>query len=145
MVKGPGFTPSRCRDTKNHGITIAMKFQLLTFDSAKDPWFLDAKKEFLEKINHLLPLESVVLKSKKISRDTKELKLASERDSFFQYLKPNDALIVFDERAQDLDTMKFKEKFESYFQKSHFQRVLFLVGGAYGVDPQVKQRAQELW
>jgi 23S rRNA (pseudouridine1915-N3)-methyltransferase len=49
------------------------------------------------------------------------------------------ALVVLDERGQDIDSVTFAKKIEAY--SSRFPRIAFIIGGADGLDHSVRDRA----
>jgi len=58
-------------------------------------------------------------------------------------LKHHDKLILLDERGAMLDNTRFAEIFQEYMQSQG--RLVFLVGGAYGVDKSIYDRADYKW
>ena len=119
-----------------------MKFVLAHFSTAKEPWCEKAVELYSEKISHFVPFEVMTLKPKKASRDEQTAKVRSEGETFLAQLKEGDLLVVFDERGQSLTSEKFAQ-IVGKLHDSGKKRVIFLIGGAYGVDPSVIEKAHQ--
>lgn len=57
-------------------------------------------------------------------------------------LTPDDTVIVLDERGEQFTSLEFAARCE-HWQASG--RVTFVIGGAYGVDAALRQRATTVW
>jgi 23S rRNA (pseudouridine1915-N3)-methyltransferase len=118
-----------------------MNVILYSFTTAKEPWFEEAKALYEKKIKHFCKFESIVLKSKGQSRDSQSEKLKSEASSLFSHLKSDDFLILFDEKSKEMNSKDFSKSFEAWLSSGK-KRVVFVIGGAYGFDEAVKEKAQ---
>lgn len=118
-----------------------MKFVLLTCASASETWSDEAQALYTKKISPFVSFEIKELKIKKISRDDKELRVKSDSDQILQEVKPDDYVVLFDERGESFDSRKFSQKLEKILLSGK-KRAIFIIGGAYGVDDRVRERAQ---
>jgi len=118
-----------------------MKFILLTCASASETWSDEAQALYIKKISPFIPFEIKELKVKKISRDDKNLRIKSDSDQILNEIKTDDYVILFDERGESLDSRKFSQKIEKILLSGK-KRALFIIGGAYGVDERIRERAQ---
>ena len=118
-----------------------MKFVLLTCASASETWSDEAQALYRKKISPFVSFEIKELKIKKISRDDKDLRVKSDSEQILQEIKPDDYVVLFDERGESLDSRKFAQKVEKILLSGK-KRALFIIGGAYGVDDRVRERAQ---
>jgi 23S rRNA (pseudouridine1915-N3)-methyltransferase len=59
-------------------------------------------------------------------------------------LQKDDHLIVLDERGKMLDSLQLAAMIRQYANESA-RNLVFLIGGAYGIDAAVMQRAQFKW
>jgi 23S rRNA (pseudouridine1915-N3)-methyltransferase len=73
----------------------------------------------------------------------KDLARRAESDSLRQKLTSADFVVLCDERGSELTSEAFADKLERW---SAMNRPLtFVVGGAYGVDDELRQRADFIW
>jgi 23S rRNA (pseudouridine1915-N3)-methyltransferase len=56
-------------------------------------------------------------------------------------INPQDYVILLDERGKQLSSEKFAHKLASI----HHKTCVFIIGGAYGVDDSVRERADFVW
>lgn len=56
--------------------------------------------------------------------------------------KDGDYVVLLDERGKDIDTQDFSKLIDTQLQ-SGTKRLVFVIGGAYGVNGDVKARAQQ--
>ena len=115
----------------------------MTVKSSHSKWLDLAASEYIEKINFFHKFQHTVLSASKKSRDDRELKKKSESEMILKTLKPQDYLILLDEKGKSLGSREFAKKVESRLtQNGH--NIVLLIGGAYGVDESVRKRANEL-
>jgi 23S rRNA (pseudouridine1915-N3)-methyltransferase len=77
------------------------------------------------------------------SSSDSELCRAEESTAIFNQLKPNDQVILLDERGEQKDNQGFAEVFQRL--ASMQGRLVFIIGGAYGVSELLRQRANFVW
>lgn len=118
-----------------------MKFVFLHLSTAHEEWCDKAVAHYTKKLSHFVDFEIVLLKPKKAARSESAAKVQDEADAILQYLKPEDELVLFDERGKSLSSEKFAEEIRR-LHDSGKKRVVFLIGGAFGVGPEVKKRAR---
>lgn len=118
-----------------------MKLQLWHFSSSQDEWAQAAEDLYRKKLSVFADFEIRHLKPKKIPRDAAELKKTAESDFLLQEIEESDFLVLFDERGKEMDSLAFSKQVEK-IRQSGKKRVIFLIGGAFGVDEQVRRRSQ---
>jgi len=67
-----------------------------------------------------------------------------EGEIILQELQNDDCLIVLDEKGKQLNSEELSSLIQSRANAST-RRLVFLVGGAYGIDKEVLQRAHYIW
>lgn len=120
-----------------------MKWVLMSVSSGKEPWFEEAKKNYETKISRMVQFQIEDLKSVKLDRDDAILKRKKESEQLLARLDKDDYVILFDENGKNMNSLewaKFLDHEMSYSQK----RMVFVVGGAFGVDENIKKRAQKV-
>lgn len=117
-----------------------MQIKLLAIESHKQEWSELAAQTYSEKINHYLKFEEVLLKSKKLEREDKVQKVLLETTALLQKIKPDDFVILCDEKGREFGSIEFSRKIFSTFDSGK-RSVIFIVGGAFGVGDELKKRA----
>ena len=120
-----------------------MSVRLLTVQSSKNSWLEEASHELSEKINHFHKFELIQIKSAKKGRDNSLTKKKEESEILIKNLKEDDYVVLFDEKGSALDSKQFSEVIRK-LQTSGTKRINFVIGGAFGVDDQLKKRAQKI-
>lgn len=118
-----------------------MKFVFLSVPSSDEAWFSLGKDLYLKKISYQVSIEWVELKASRKSRDNSNLKKQEETQLILKYLKNTDAVILFDERGLILKSEAFSKAIEKLQGASH-KRLVFIVGGAFGVEEELRKSAQ---
>jgi 23S rRNA (pseudouridine1915-N3)-methyltransferase len=118
-----------------------MKWVLFDFKTAKEPWFEEATQLYLKKIKAYVPLEIVRLKTISVDRDEAEQKKKFEEKILIEKLSNDDFVILLDEKGRKFDSIEFSKQIEKA-ASSGKKRGVFIIGGAYGVSPIIKSRAQ---
>jgi 23S rRNA (pseudouridine1915-N3)-methyltransferase len=66
-----------------------------------------------------------------------------ESEQLLDVFKPSDSIILLDERGQQQTNEKFATTFERLSGSQG--RIIFVIGGAYGVNDEVRSRAAFVW
>ena len=118
-----------------------MEVELCVIGKTAERYLQDGIGLYAKRLKHYLKFSLHVIPalrhSAKLSRDEIRKREASR---ILEHLKPGDHLVLLDERGKRLTSVKFAEMMEGRMHQSG-QRVVFLVGGAYGVAAEVKARA----
>jgi len=113
-----------------------MKLIIVTVGKEKNDVFGDAVKHFELRVLKYLPFEWVY-----ISHDaTKE----KEGERILSVLKKDDYVVLLDEKGKDMKSEALAELIENRMVDS-VRRMIFIIGGAYGVSKKVEERANYVW
>lgn len=118
-----------------------MRFVLAHLTTQQAPWSQSALDYYVDKIKAFTKFEVHEIPVKKFSREAADIKKRLESKEILNFLKPEDLLVLFDEHGKPLNSLEFAKTIEK-IQNTGKQRVIFLIGGAFGVDDSVKKRAQ---
>jgi 23S rRNA (pseudouridine1915-N3)-methyltransferase len=122
-----------------------MKLLLLSFGKTHEPYVKDGIEDFTRRIGRYYPVSWVILPPPKnaasLSIDAYKKK---EGETLLQKLEKDDYLVCLDERGQMLTSEKFAGFISARANESH-KRIVFLIGGAYGIDEPVLQKAKFTW
>ena len=117
-----------------------MKFVFMTLASSNEAWSLEARQLYQQKIGHYVSFEHKHLKPKKHARENKDQKIKSESDEILKQIENSDFLLLFDEKGKTFDSISFSRQLEQQMSGGK-KRIIFLIGGAFGVSDEVKDRA----
>lgn len=115
-----------------------MQILLLTVLSDRPDWLVQIQQAYQKKIRAFCSFEIKEIKPKKHGRDQSDVKKKAESELILQALKESDFIVLLDEKGQDLDSIAFSKKMARW-QVCGKKRIVFLIGGAYGVTDEVKK------
>ena len=112
-----------------------MRLRLLCIGrNARDP-LLDAAQKYQQRIGKFASIQVLRLK---------EGQLQSECQQIESKLQPKDYIIALDEHGQALRTTELATNLQG-FADNGIADIVFLIGGANGLHPNLKKRARQLW
>lgn len=118
-----------------------MKARLIYIQSNREAWFQEALNLYLKKINGFVSFEIKALKAKGLDRSNFEEKKQKESDFLLKQLSAKDQVILFDEKGRRMSSsMEFSNQLIRCLESGK-QNITFIIGGAYGVSDDLKQRA----
>ena len=109
-----------------------MKILIISPGKNHDHTVLDGVEEYQTRLEKRFPVEWVFP-----TIGTKE----SEGAAIIKQIKEGDFVVLLDERGKDIDTPTFSKLIDRQMQ-SGTKRIVFVVGGAFGVSTEVKEHAQ---
>ena len=118
-----------------------MKFVLLQVTSSKEKWCDEACDLYAQKIKHFTPFEIAIIGSKKLNRAEAAAKVTLESKEILSYLQPDDYVVLFDENGKNLKSQHFSQNIEKILMSGK-KRSVWIIGGAFGVSEELKNRAQ---
>jgi 23S rRNA (pseudouridine1915-N3)-methyltransferase len=118
-----------------------MKVEFWMIGKTAFPYLQTGMDDYAKRLGHYNPFEQIVLpdvkNGGKMSSDA--LKLA-EAELVMQKLQPTDALILLDERGKEYTSEALAVWTQARLMEPH-RKLIFLIGGAYGFDEKIYQRA----
>lgn len=120
-----------------------MILQFLFVGGDKEPWMREFEAEYEKKVSRFYKTEIVRMKPSKDDRAQGDVKRKSESKLFLDRLKPNDYVVVFDERGESFTSIQFSKKMERWLGTGR-ARIVFCVGGAFGFDDGMRSRADQV-
>lgn len=120
-----------------------MKISLLVVSQRQPAWIEDGCAEYLKRMPPEISVGIRELKPEtRTGGKTKEQLMAAEKLRIEAALPDHCRLVALDERGSDLTTVKLAQRLESW--QTDARPVCLLIGGADGLDPELKQRADEM-
>lgn len=122
-----------------------MKIACWSVGKAHEPYVKSGIEEFSKRLNRYFKTEWVLLPVPKQSAMLSEMDLRKkEGDMILEWLQKDDYLILLDERGTSLSSPGLAQFLQQKANESQKQ-LIFLIGGAYGVDEAVRKRANFTW
>ena len=122
-----------------------MKIQIWSVGKNHEYYVKDGVMDFTKRISRYYPLEWHIIPVPKNTGMLSEADLKkSEAKTILDWLQKDDYLVALDERGKEMDSEQLAGFIELRANESTRQ-VVFLIGGAFGLDQTVLQRANYRW
>lgn len=122
-----------------------MKISLWSIGKANDSYVKEGIDEFTKRISKYYPVEWNIIPVPKNAGLLSEADLKKkEAEIILQWLKPDDYLMVLDERGKLITSEGLAELIQIRSNEST-KNMVFLIGGAFGLDEQILQKAKYKW
>ncbi len=121
-----------------------MKIVLLSVGKSNDKLYSDAIEEFNKRIQKYYSTEWHFLQIKNTTKTKDAAIKKAEALLVLSFISKNDYIILLDERGKMLSSIQLAEYVQQRANES-VKRLVFLIGGAYGVDHILQQRANFIW
>jgi 23S rRNA (pseudouridine1915-N3)-methyltransferase len=122
-----------------------MKLSLWTVGKANESYVKEGIAEFTKRLGRYFPAEWTIIPVPKNAGMLSEMDLKKkEGEIILQWLKPEDYLVALDERGKSFTS----ETLASFLQDRAMdstKNIVFLIGGAFGIDEAVLQKAKLKW
>lgn len=121
------------------GIFIMLKpLRIIAIGRLRTSFWAEAAKLYLERLKHWRKIEETILRDANqdlsiIDRNTQEGK------RILAVVKPEDIVICLDEKGKSFTSKEFSQFLDSFMPS---QRPCFIVGGAFGLSPEVMASAK---
>jgi 23S rRNA (pseudouridine1915-N3)-methyltransferase len=124
---------------------IRMKISFWSIGKANEAYVKNGIDDFTKRIGRYYPVEWNIIPVPKNSGMLSEIDLKKrEAETLLQFLRPDDYLVALDERGKEFTS----EELANFIQQRSNESVkslVFLIGGAFGIDDQVFKRAKFKW
>ena len=122
-----------------------MKLQFWSIGKPHETYIKTGVEDFTSRINKYFSADWLIIPSPKNAGVLKEAELKKqESKTILTTLQKDDVLILLDERGKLLSSPEVAQLIQQQANESA-KRVVFLIGGAFGVDEEVKKRANIIW
>lgn len=122
-----------------------MKIQLISVGKPHDKNLNLSIEDFSNRIKKYYPIEFQIIPTAKNAANLSEVELKkNEALIILSQLQKDDFLVLLDERGKQLSSIELAEFIQQRANES-CKRIVFLIGGAFGVDKQIMDRANYLW
>ena len=119
-----------------------MKLSIFSVGKAHESYIKEGVDQFTKRIGHYYPLDWQLITPSKLT-DPTQIKKA-EAEFILKALNKTDILVLLDEKGKMLSSPGLANLIQKNANQSA-QRIVFLIGGAYGVEACIKERANFTW
>jgi 23S rRNA (pseudouridine1915-N3)-methyltransferase len=122
-----------------------MKIACWSVGKGHDSYVKAGIEEFTKRLNRYFKTEWVLLPVPKQAAMQSQMDLRKkESEMILEWLGKEDFLILLDEKGEQLNSPGLAKFLQQRANESHKQ-LIFLIGGAYGVDEAIRKRANFTW
>lgn len=118
-----------------------MKLTVVAVGHRQPAWVSEGCAEYVKRMPRELATSVVEIKPEPRGSKTREQLLAAEKGRIREALAAGSRLVVLDERGDDLTTLKLAKRLETWMLDS--RDTVLLIGGADGIDEELKQAADD--
>ena len=115
-----------------------MKITILSIGKKNEPWIQPGVFRFLERLRAPLAAEMIILPHSSFEGDRAR---QEESERLLSRIKDSDFTILLDERGKNLSSPELSDLISNHINK----HIVFIIGGAYGVTDEMRQRANVTW
>ena len=115
-----------------------MKITILSIGKKNEPWIQPGVFRFLERLRAPFAAEMVILPHSSFEGDRAR---QEESERIFSRLSSDDFVMLLDERGKNLSSPELSDLIINHANK----RIVFIIGGAYGVNETLRQKANIVW
>lgn len=117
-----------------------MEIQLLCIGKPDRTFWSEALELYEKRLQHYVKFSLIYIPDIKSSKksDPKKIK-AEEAKQLLQKIKPEDTVILLDEKGETFSSVSFSKEIENHMISGK-KRVFFIVGGAYGFSEVLYQK-----
>ena len=119
-----------------------MKLSIWSVGKSHESYIKEGVEQFTKRIGHYYPIDWQLITPSKLTEPAQIKKL--EAASIVKSLAVTDVLILLDEKGKMLSSPGLAKLMQQKANQST-QRIVFLIGGAYGVGDEIKKRANFTW
>jgi 23S rRNA (pseudouridine1915-N3)-methyltransferase len=122
-----------------------MKISLWAIGKNNEPYIKEGTEEFTKRIGRYFSIDWNIIPVPKNAGMLSELDLKKkEAELILQWLRPDDYLVALDERGKQLTSEGLAKLIEIRTIEST-KNLVFLIGGAFGLDQQILSKANFTW
>lgn len=122
-----------------------MKLRLISVGKPHEPYVKEGINDFTQRLNKYFKADWLIIPTPKTAPSLSETELKkAEAALILHQIEKDDYLILLDERGKSFSSPQLAQFIQQRANESNKQLV-FLIGGAFGVDQLVTNRAQQVW
>jgi 23S rRNA (pseudouridine1915-N3)-methyltransferase len=119
-----------------------LKLSILSVGKSHDAYIKEGVEQFTKRIGHYFAIDWQLITPSKLTEPSQIKK--AEAASILKALAATDVLVLLDEKGKMISSLGLAKLIQQKANQSA-QRIVFLIGGAYGVDDEIKSRSNFTW
>ena len=120
-----------------------MKVKLITIGKTSVSFLIEGEAEYQKRLKHYMRFERIDLNDIKSSQKLSQNEVKKKEGTLLlSKIDANDLVVLLDERGAQMGSIQFAKWFEKK-TISGVRNVVFIIGGAFGFDQAVYERANE--
>ncbi len=122
-----------------------MKIQFWAVGKNHEAYIKQGVEDFTDRISNYYPVKWNILPVPKKAGTLNEIQLKKkEAELILTLLQQDDYLITLDEHGKQITSPELSDFLQTRANESHKQ-IIFLIGGAYGIDETIIKRSNYTW
>jgi 23S rRNA (pseudouridine1915-N3)-methyltransferase len=120
------------------------RLKIIAVTENKEKWVQAATELYEEKLGHFAKCEIIAIKPYRSPRGDNQEKIKKESEQILKKIDSRDYVFLCDERGKAYSSVDFSKSLQKTIEGVGSGSVAFVIGGAYGVGEDLRQRAQTL-
>ena len=122
-----------------------MRISFWSIGKNNEPYVKSGVEEFTKRVSRYFKVEWSIIPVPRNAGMLSELDLKKkEGETILEWLDKDDYLVVLDERGKQFSSESLADFIQARANES-IKNIVFLIGGAYGIDEAVLKRANHKW
>jgi 23S rRNA (pseudouridine1915-N3)-methyltransferase len=117
-----------------------MNIRIVAIGKKHDPKLISAIEDYTKRLRHYAKCEWKLIEAKITNAMSEDEIKNTESSVLSAVISDEAAVILLDERGTQLGSVEFASKIQNYMNSS-VKHVVFIIGGAYGVNEDLMKRA----
>lgn len=117
-----------------------MPIKIITIGKKHEAWIALGVERYSKRLKQPFSIEWVFLPNSPLKGS---IARQNESKAIFSRLNTNDYVILLDEQGKNINSIEFSNMISKQFESS--RQIVLIIGGAYGVDDTLHQRAGFIW
>lgn len=120
-----------------------MKIRILAINKTEKGWIQEGVDTYFQRVKRYVSVEFLILEGNSSAKKSPQEVMRDESQKFLKQFRPGDFIVLLDEKGKSFDSNGFAEWLNQ--KMIHVPGdLVFLIGGAYGFDSTVRNRANEI-
>lgn len=117
--------------------------RLLVVADGKEGWVQTIQETYQKKISPFVLFEIITIKPYREAREKIDEKLSREAEKILKAMTDKDYVVLCDEKGKEYSSIDFSKRIQKIRENFSSRRLVFVIGGAYGVNETIRKRADE--
>ena len=121
-----------------------MKIVLLAIGKTNEQYLIEGISQYQKRLQHYIQFEILEIPNIKNINNISNIELMKKEGALIlKKIHPSDYLVLLDDKGKSFTSLKFSEKLQGWMLSGK-KRLVFIVGGAYGLTDELYQRGDEI-